>query len=116
MLILSTHAFQVANVQFQDQLEDLVSPICAVGAISAIGAIRPWAVVVLPSAALVLYTQLEISIKWRKILIPPVRCCRGSHCPRRRRNSSGTGPNLFRNSASVPPVYNLELVRTKFEI
>ena len=41
MLILSTRAFKVTNVQFQDQLENLVSPICAVGAIGAIGAIRP---------------------------------------------------------------------------
>ena len=32
--------------------------------------------------------------------------CRGSHCPTRRRNFSGTGRNLFQNSTSVPFAWN----------
>ena len=106
MLILSTPAFQVAKAQFQDQLEDLVSPICAVG---AVGAIRPWAVVVLPSAALVLYTQLEISIKWGNNLDPTCEMLS-------RLSLSEEKEKLFRNWTEPFPELSFGPARLQFGI
>ena len=50
--------------------------------------------------------ELNIMFYWIWLVWIPGICCRGSRCPMRRRNFSGTGRNLFPNSASVPFAWN----------